>query len=254
MSIEKAVLKVVAESPGGVATEEICRRVEKSPQALGDVFERLLENDELLGFAGLWFTPETFEAASEQFMTALDAAHKAKPKVAAHPRERIVNDAGFSWAGKNLDRILTYLEEEDKVEVAGGLVRSREFRLLLTRRQQEFLDRVLTELRTHLVATPNAYEIAKILRVPKQAVEEVVRLGAQAGDLLVFEDGVLYAADQIVAIQAKIKELFGAKPFTAGELRDALGASRRYVIPLLEYLDEQGFTIRDDDYRTIAPD
>jgi selenocysteine-specific elongation factor len=38
---------------------------------------------------------------------------------------------------------------------------------------------------------------------------------------------------------------------SAGELRDALGVSRKYAIPLLEYFDAQGLTKRDGDVRVL---
>ena len=40
---------------------------------------------------------------------------------------------------------------------------------------------------------------------------------------------------------------------TAAELRDALGVSRKYAIPLLEYFDSQGVTRREGDMRVLGP-
>jgi len=40
-------------------------------------------------------------------------------------------------------------------------------------------------------------------------------------------------------------------PATAGELRQALGTSRRVVIPLLERLDKEGVTRREGDHRSL---
>jgi len=33
------------------------------------------------------------------------------------------------------------------------------------------------------------------------------------------------------------------------EIRDALGTTRKYAVPLCEYLDRTGFTVRKDDLR-----
>ena len=38
---------------------------------------------------------------------------------------------------------------------------------------------------------------------------------------------------------------------TAAEFRDMLGTSRKYAVPLLEWLDAHGVTIRNGDYRTL---
>jgi hypothetical protein len=41
-------------------------------------------------------------------------------------------------------------------------------------------------------------------------------------------------------------------PFTASEAREIVGSSRKYVIPLLEALDDKGFTRRVGDKRVLA--
>ena len=38
---------------------------------------------------------------------------------------------------------------------------------------------------------------------------------------------------------------------TASEFRDLLGTSRKYAVPLLEWLDAHGVTIRNGDYRML---
>ena len=47
------------------------------------------------------------------------------------------------------------------------------------------------------------------------------------------------------------KYLSGHESATAGELRQALGTSRRIVIPLLERLDKDGVTRREGDRRCL---
>ncbi|MGH2719796.1 MAG: SelB C-terminal domain-containing protein, partial [Actinomycetota bacterium] len=42
-------------------------------------------------------------------------------------------------------------------------------------------------------------------------------------------------------------------PFTVAQFRDAVGASRKYVVPLLEYLDRMGVTRRQGDLRVLGP-
>ncbi len=41
-------------------------------------------------------------------------------------------------------------------------------------------------------------------------------------------------------------------PATAAELRDALGVSRKYAMPILERLDLEGLTYRDGDLRKLS--
>lgn len=60
----------------------------------------------------------------------------------------------------------------------------------------------------------------------------------------------LYRAEQIAAIRARVRAHFErSERMTAAEFRDAIGTSRKYAVPLLEWLDAAGMTVRDGDYR-----
>jgi selenocysteine-specific elongation factor len=70
----------------------------------------------------------------------------------------------------------------------------------------------------------------------------VVRLGS---DMHFDSHAVDEAKARIVA------HLHGAGTITAGEARDVLGSSRKYVVPLLEYFDAVGVTKREGDARVL---
>jgi len=247
-----AILEVVAASPTGIATDEICRRLGKARQTLGDTFERLLGEKRLLGFAGLWFEPAAFELATARFLQALGKLHEAQPMASWHPREKVVAETRLGWEGKSLDRIVAYLVEAGRVQASPGGIRKTDFQLRLTDRQRSFLDRVVAEIVKETVNTPNAHQLSLSLHVPQQAIDEVLRLGVQAGEIVEFEGGIFYVPSQLLALQERIAALFGKKHFSAAEARDALGTSRKYIIPLLEYFDRQRFTLRVGDNRVVA--
>ena len=53
---------------------------------------------------------------------------------------------------------------------------------------------------------------------------------------------------------AKVGELISANgSMPVGDFKDAFGLSRKYAVPLLEYLDGNGYTVRDGDARVAGP-
>jgi selenocysteine-specific elongation factor len=44
----------------------------------------------------------------------------------------------------------------------------------------------------------------------------------------------------------------GGSGLTVAEIRDLLGTSRKYAVPLCEYLDRAGVTVRTGDLRLLA--
>jgi selenocysteine-specific elongation factor len=71
------------------------------------------------------------------------------------------------------------------------------------------------------------------------------------GTLVKVGDDV-YLGSQIAKVQARVIEhLKRNERMTAAEFRDLLGTSRKYAVPLLEWLDARGVTIRSGDHRML---
>jgi selenocysteine-specific elongation factor len=80
-----------------------------------------------------------------------------------------------------------------------------------------------------------------------KALDTLIALGT-----LVKVADELYRGSQIAQIRARVETLLARQGrMTAAEFRDAIGTSRKYAMPLLEWLDAQGVTIRDGDYRML---
>ncbi len=250
-SDDEGILSVLEGQIAGVLTEEICRRLGKTPQALGTTFETLLREGKLLGFAGLWYASPAFQEAAEKYLETLLFVHSKFPTQAMQPRERVAEASKLKWAGKHLDRILAHLSAEGRLTVQGTLIRHPEFKVQLSPRQRALLDRVLDLMQKSGLSTPNVHEIGLNLNIPPQAAEEIVKVGMQAGEILRVAEGVFYTPAQIAEIRQRMTASFGKKSFAAAEFRDIFGTSRKYVIPLLEFFDAQRFTTRIGDNRVI---
>ncbi len=248
---DAGILQVLAGKEQGVSTEEICRQLGRTPQALGDVFERLQGEGRIVGFAGLWFEPEAFERGVGQWLAALETLHEKHPMQGYQARERALAEAGLTWSGKPLDRIVARLAAEERVVASGPNVRLPDFKVRLNDKQQAFLARIVQALEAKGVNTPSPEELAQELGVPIHGVQEMLKIGSQVGEILTVPPGLIYTARQIETVKQALKKSFGEAPFAAAEAREVLSTSRKYMIPLLEYLDSARFTVRIGDKRKI---
>jgi selenocysteine-specific elongation factor len=62
-----------------------------------------------------------------------------------------------------------------------------------------------------------------------------------------------FSADAIAAARQALVSHLETRPggSTTSELREVLGVSRKYAVPLLEYFDAQGVTRREGDARVL---
>ena len=62
---------------------------------------------------------------------------------------------------------------------------------------------------------------------------------------------LVYHAAALEQVQALLKARSGQR-FSVGDFKDWTGVSRKYAIPLLEFLDRQRLTRRDGEQRVIS--
>lgn len=120
-------------------------------------------------------------------------------------------------------------------------------------RQRRLLDRVVALYRDAALAPPSRADAARILGVPPQALESMVVMGQQTGDLMVTPCGIVFHAEAVASAQRVLIEALQTQgSLAAGEYRALLGASRKFAVALLELFDEIGLTRRLGDRRVLA--
>lgn len=250
-NVEEGIIAAVHEDPNGVSTQEICRLMGVSQQQLGDNFEKLIKDKRIIGFAGIWYQPLVFLTQANIFLKALGEIHEENPMQLYHSREAVLKRSGQKWSGKPLERILAKLSELGKVDIDGTRVKLREFKILLSAKQEAFLVRVEGELNKFLINVPYSSDIARDMNVPVQAIDEILTMAKNAGRVIKVLDTLYYTFDQMERIKDNLRSIYGSQPFMASEAKEALATSRKFIIPVLEYLDTTGFTSRIGDRRVI---
>jgi selenocysteine-specific elongation factor len=69
------------------------------------------------------------------------------------------------------------------------------------------------------------------------------------GRLVRISDDLVFLPDQIEAIRGHLAAM--TSPFTVAQFRDRTGLSRKYAVPILEWADREGLTIRRGDERRL---
>jgi selenocysteine-specific elongation factor len=94
-------------------------------------------------------------------------------------------------------------------------------------------------------ATPSVKEVKATIG------DEVFNALVESGELTQLSADVVYRSETVQKMISEINMAMKEKEFTAGEVRDLFGTSRKYALALLEYLDSKGITIRNGDQRRI---
>lgn len=146
---------------------------------------------------------------------------------------------------------LDALQKRGEMLVAEGLARLPAFRAR-NPGGDPILDRIEALVLAAGLAPPTNEEIAR--EVGESPIEPALRLLVRGGRLEAVEATRHYAPAALEEFVAAVRAVGSAEgEVTPAALRDRLGLTRKYLIPLLEWSDRKGFTRRDGDRRVVTP-
>lgn len=183
-----------------------------------------------------------FERVSARLDKLLRNYQEANPVDAGMPltglRRDLHEDEGV------LDVVLDELVRTAAVVADSTAVRTADFAPQTVGPEQK---RLLDRLREAGIAPPTMVELNE------EHGAALVRALIRTGELVQVNPFV-YSSDFISQLKATIaRRVDEVGPFTVADFRDLVGTSRKYAVPLLEFLDQAGFTARRGDLRVLGP-
>jgi selenocysteine-specific elongation factor len=194
--------------------------------------------------AGFSVSRPWFESNSSRLIATLTAYHGSNPLLPGMPRDECRRVTGIGDA-KLFAALIEALA--DRVATDGPLVRLQAHRIELSPEHRAARDRLIEELDAAAMQPPTIKELAK--RHGTALVNALI----DGGELVRFsKDHALTRRGYDDARRSIAGAIEKGGPMTASQIRDVLGTSRKYLIPLLEHLDAAGFTVRSGDLRSLA--
>lgn len=94
---------------------------------------------------------------------------------------------------------------------------------------------------------------SELLRDLSPVARQVLDDWVESSQVLRIGSGILTTVGSLENLKNRLRVAFAGQPsMTASQLREILNTTRKFVIPLLEYLDHCGFTRRHGDLRTLG--
>ena len=138
----------------------------------------------------------------------------------------------------------------NNVVIDKDLMRLSSFKVSLSEVDKGIEAKILNMLEQSGFQPPLKEEIAKTLNLQQKQLDDILKLMAKQGSLVrVNETMYITKAVYEKAINALRNFFNKKKEMTVAEFRDILNTSRKYALPILEYLDTQRITMRVGDAR-----
>jgi selenocysteine-specific elongation factor len=237
----------------GARVAELSGRVPFGPAELRERLASLETRGRLLAVDRTWYLhPDSARRVRTAVLDALEEFHRQQPLRPGMSREELRGRAGAVD-----DRLFTYLlaamESEGLVRAERDKVRLATYELRLSAEQQQILDQVEAEFRRADAAPPSADEALGHAGIAGGDDEhELFQLLLESKKLVRVKEALFFHAESLASIQERLIDLLRErKEIGPGDIKDLLGISRKYAIPLLEYFDSRGVTRRVGERRVL---
>jgi selenocysteine-specific elongation factor len=163
------------------------------------------------------------------------------------PKEELRNSALPGSPPFLLDELLRRVPE---IKVEGDIVRLASHRVLLKMDESEATRNIETLFREAGLAVPSMTEVLSKSSVGPERARPLLQILLKDRKLIKINDELVFHASAIEAL----RDILAARPgtkFSVADFKTWTGVSRKYAIPLLEFLDREHVTRREGDIRIV---
>ena len=168
----------------------------------------------------------------------------------ALPRGEFLSRLGVGLSSAAAEGWLGILAASRKITVDGDRVGPPGGTAGLTEDATGFAARVAEGYHRSPFEPPKSFDLARELGTKPAVVDGLVSHLLKSGALVRLSPDLVVHRETLLAVEKKLEGVRG-QTFRVGDFRDLLGLTRKSLIPLLEYFDQQKKTRRNGDVRVI---
>ena len=182
----------------------------------------------------------------------LEKLHEEHPRSLDFPQNQIENKLRFLGERATAKAIIARLAEKEIVTLTARGIALPDRGPKLSAKETEIFKQLTVRYLEAGFRPPAIKEIQNEVSHHRQSIPQLIQLAEAQGQLIRLNDTLLLH----VEVEEKMRSHLSAKfkdsnGFTVSGLREALDISRKYAVPICEYLDRVGFTRREGDLRVI---
>ena len=198
----------------------------------------------------LFLHTPAMEALKSNIVSAAENFHKANPLVGGIGREEL--RAQVDATAEVFEAVSTILAHEKKVELIGDLIRLPGRGVVMKDEEAESKRKIEDAFASAGLKVPALQEVIAGLKVDKARAQKIVTLLLRDKLLIKVSDELVFHRTALEQLRRELTAYKAKSPaIDVAKFKELTGVSRKYAIPLLEYLDRERVTKRVGDAREI---
>ena len=209
-----------------------------------------LEKKTVLRVGELFVNAAALENVKTLAVNTVSDFHKRNPLVPGISKQELLDTVRASSGV--FDAALAALVMEKKLELSGEVVHLAGRGVVMKNEEAESKKTIEDAFASAGLQVPALHQVIAGLRVDKARAQKIVTLLLRDKVLIKVSDELVFHRSALEDLRGKMKAYKSKSPqIDVGAFKELTGVSRKYAIPLLEYLDRERVTRRVGDARVI---
>ncbi|MGX6979637.1 selenocysteine-specific translation elongation factor [Vagococcus elongatus] len=230
-----------------ISSGEISSYFGTSQEEITHVLEKMVDNHLIYPFGKKYLHAEYYEHFQDLVVLQLTDYHKKYRLREGMTKEELRTKIGLEMKQKDFDILLTKMAEDELVKLT-PLVSLTGFKIVYNAYQQKDREDIEQKLLNAGFLAMKQDELTEGNKQRKEVLDSLI------GKTVVQLDSetVLHVDNINQAVSLVKTHIQTHGKLTLAEFRDLIGASRKYAVLILDYLDKCRITERVDDYRILT--
>jgi len=182
----------------------------------------------------------------------LENYHRTNPLKAGMSKEELKSKFPVKAADKLFSAVMNQMLKAGKTVQEGEAVRMADHKVSLGIDQADIKKKVLDIYLKAKLQPPYFKEVTRTLEVDPARAKDVLMLLVKEGTMIKAKEDLFFHVEPYEDLRKRLVDFLVAnEEITTPQFKEMTGASRKYIIPLLEYFDAKNVTIRVGDSRQL---
>jgi selenocysteine-specific elongation factor len=242
----------------GFTAADLVRGAGIAPDQANELIARLRDRGALMDVAigssrKLLLHADMVKELEERILHALDRLHEENPLMASHDRQKVQSQLDYVGDDSLVHAAVDRLIQAKKLTGDLRRIARTDFKPKLSGNQRKLKDKIVAAYQEARFQPPELSSFANQAGGNAASLRDLFDVCVAEGLLARISDDLYLHADTEAEMRRLVTERLQLGPgLTVAEIRDILGTTRKFAVPLCEYLDRIGVTRREEDLRFLA--
>lgn len=253
---ERIVLQVKDSGYSGISVYQLYMRTNMEIETIKAILEELQSEGTVISYnTGQFVHGEAFHKLKEAATKAISHYHQEYPLKVGLSKGELRSKLKVNIDDKVFNSFITCLTESKEVIQEKEVLRLKDHVISLTPDQKSIQDRIESTYLSSGLSVPFFKDVVSSLPKGNIAAHRILEHMVGCGTLIKVKEDLYFHKDIIDKLKADMTAFLKEKgEINPSQFKELTHTSRKYAIPLLEYLDSIKLTIRVGDKRMLRTD